>query len=275
MLGSMLGCIRGRKGEREWAREVIYDEKMTSLYSDYDYDDDAQPYPQHDVMSYYGNHHHHRHRCDDTATVVSASAPGHFSEKTGYHDHDSDDNDNDQRTEEEVASEVARLLWRAQWNDEGLQTRITAAAGSRRRWNRRLVEECLDNVIEYVEQGRERMGAAMCAALDRATDVADDEFAFPRKHPESLDGFIAIVSVGVLAEMLGAWVLELLGFGEVRGKKLANGASEVAMYTSDKIVYSSDPRPGSMAAWWRREYGAYIPAGSVYSYLQRLDMVEF
>lgn len=243
----MLGCIRARKGEREGYTELIYDEKM-AIYSDHD----NEPYPQHDAMSYYGNHDNYH----------TTSAPV-YTEKE------------DLRTVEEVAVEVARLLWRAEWNDDELQSRISDAVGDRR-WNRKMVEECLDNVIEYVEQGRETMGEAMCAALDKATDLADDEFEFPRRHPESLDGFIAIVSVGILAEMQGGWVLELLGFGEVRGRESVDGSScEIAMYTSDKICYSSEPKPGSVAAWWRREYEAYIPPGSVYSYLQRLDMVKF
>ncbi|GAB1315289.1 ESX-4 secretion system protein EccC4 [Madurella fahalii] len=180
---------------------------------------------------------------------------------------------NHTRTVEEVAEAVARLLWLAEWNDDALQSRISEAVGDRR-WNRKMVEECLNYVIEYVEQGRVQMGAAMCEALDKATDIADEEFAFPRRHPESLDGFIAIVSVGVLAEMQGAWVLELLGFGEVRGKETAEKTGEVAMLTSDKIVMSPNPRSCSVAAWWAREYQAYIPRDSVASYLRRMDMIE-
>ena len=224
----------GRQGRREGYTELVYDDKM-ALYSD------NEPYTQHDAMTYYGG-----------------PAP-----TTGT----------DKRTVEEIANEVARLLWLAEWNDDALQCRISEAVGDRR-WNRKMVEECLDNVIEYVEQGREQMGDAMCAALDEATDIADDEFAFPRRHPQSLDGFISIVSVGVLAQMQGAWVLEMLGFGEVSGKEAVNGTSEIAMLTSDKIAFLSEPRPGSVAAWWAREYKAYIPMGSIYSYLQRLDMVE-
>ncbi len=69
-------------------------------------------------------------------------------------------------------------------------------------------------------------------------------------------------------------MLELLGFGEVGGKEEIEGTRDIAMLTSDKIVFSDRPRPLSFAAWWAREYEAYIPDGSVYSYLQRMDMVE-
>jgi hypothetical protein len=247
---TMLACITGRRGRQEDGyTELIYDDKMASLYSD------NEPYPQHDAMNYY---HAHGYGTTTPATATATDRDGGA----------------DTRSVEEIAREVARLLWRAEWNDDGLQCRISDAMGERR-WNRKMVEECLDNVIEYVEQGRAHMGKAMCAALDKATDVADDEFAFPRRHPQSLDGFIAVVSVGVLAELQGAWVLELLGFGEVRGKEeVAAGTGEIAMLTSDKIVYSDQPRPNSFAAWWTREYAAYIPTGSVYGYLKRMDMVE-
>lgn len=235
---SMLPCFGQER--RDGYTEVLYDEK-TALYSDDEPcpEGDNEPYVPPEAMSYY-----------EAGAAV---------------------NEKDTRTAEQIAREVAWLLWRAEWNDDALQGRISDAVGGGR-WNRRLVE-CLDNVIEYVEQGRRHMGAAMCEALDKATDMADEEFCFPRRHPESLDGFIAIVSAGVLAEMLGAWVLELLGFGEVRGKEPVNG-TEVAMLASDKITLSLPPRPGSMAAWWMEEYGAYIPEDSVYSYLRRLDMIE-
>ncbi|KAK4139030.1 hypothetical protein BT67DRAFT_438350 [Trichocladium antarcticum] len=224
----------GRRGGRGGYTELIYDDKV-ALYSD------NEPYTQHDAMSYHG----------DSAPVTGPAT----------------------RTVVEIADDVARLLWRAGRNDDALQCGISEAVGDRC-WNRRMVEECLDNVIEYVEQGRAEMGDAMCAALDKATDFADYEFAFPRRHPQSVDGFIAIASIGILAEMQGAWVLELLGFGEVSGKEALNGTSEVAMLTSDKIAFLSEPRPGSVAAWWAREYQAYIPIDSVYLYLQSFDMVE-
>ncbi|KAK4104388.1 hypothetical protein N658DRAFT_492499 [Parathielavia hyrcaniae] len=254
---TMLACITGHRGRHEEGyTELRYDDKMASLYAD------NELYPQHEAMSYY-----HGHGYGTTTATTESPVP--FNSSTLYKSEDTD-----ARSVEDIAGEVARLLWRAEWNDDGLQCRISDAVGERR-WNRRMVEKCLDNVIEYVEQGRARMGPAMCAALDNATDVADDEFAFPRRHPQSLDGFIAIVSAGVLAELQGAWVLELLGFGEVRGKKEAeDGTGEIAMLTSDKIVYCDRPRPNSFAAWWTREYDAYIPTESAYNYFSRMDMVE-
>ncbi|KAK3986793.1 hypothetical protein QBC44DRAFT_133587 [Cladorrhinum sp. PSN332] len=178
-----------------------------------------------------------------------------------------------------VAHQIAFLLFSASENDDALQTKILAAVGATRRWNRRLLEELLDDVIEYVEEGRHsKMGEAMLSAMDLVTDLADDEFTFPRNHPESVDGFIAIVSVGILAEMLGGWVLELLGFGQVKSTEELLCEDEqtgvVKMSTFDKVVLGDRPKRGSVADWWAREYGEYIPRGAVYSFLKRLDMVE-
>ncbi|KAK4175346.1 hypothetical protein QBC36DRAFT_25560 [Triangularia setosa] len=180
-----------------------------------------------------------------------------------------------------IAKKIIHLMHQAELNDDSLQIAITDAVGERR-WNRKLIEECLDNVVELVEQGRQNMGDAMMEALDRVTDVADEEFEFPRRHPKSLDGFIAIVSVGVLAEMQGAWVLELLGFGEVKDKDFEGmveedekrAVGEVKMLTSDKIVLGEKARRGSVADWWMREYKAYIPEGRVEKFFKRLDMVD-
>ncbi|KAK4200911.1 hypothetical protein QBC40DRAFT_172880 [Triangularia verruculosa] len=180
-----------------------------------------------------------------------------------------------------IAKKIVNLMHQAELNDDSLQIAITDVVGERR-WNRKLIEECLDNVVELVEQGRQHMGDAMVEALDKVTDIADEEFEFPRRHPESVDGFIAIVSVGVLAEMQGAWVLELLGFGEVKDKDFEGvveedekrAVGEVKMLTSDKIVLGEKARRGSVADWWMREYKAYIPEGRVESFFKRLDMVD-
>ncbi|KAK0708894.1 hypothetical protein B0T21DRAFT_416279 [Apiosordaria backusii] len=180
-----------------------------------------------------------------------------------------------------IAKKIVDLMHQAELNDDSLQVAITDVVGDRR-WNRKLIEECLDNVVEVVEQGRQNMGDAMIEALDKVTDIADEEFEFPRRHPESVDGFIAIVSVGVLAEMQGAWVLELLGFGEVKDKDFEGvveedeerAVGEVKMLTSDRIVLGEKARRGSVADWWMREYKVYIPRGRVETFFKRLDMVD-
>ncbi|KAL1844164.1 hypothetical protein VTJ49DRAFT_3820 [Mycothermus thermophilus] len=263
---SVFGCITGHKAEKEGYTELVYDEKTAALYRD---DEPYCPPDSMDCLAYYAG--------QDADGAGGYQCPAAYAPTYQPPQATSDPASRDTRSVEDVAREVARLLWRAEWNDDELQADISAAVGPERRWTRKLVEECLDNVIEYVERGRHSgMGAAMQEALDRATAEADAAFEFPRRHPESLDGFIAIVSAGVLADMQGAWVLELLGFGEVRGKEALDGpgGGEVAMLTSDKITYSPWPKPRTFAAWWTRAYMAYIPPDSVYNYLQRMDMVD-
>ena len=119
------------------------------------------------------------------------------------------------QSDEATALAVSRLLRCAPRQDETLQRRITAVLGGRG-WARKVVEETVDRVIEAVEQGRDSLGPAMLDAMDRATAMADQCFDFPRQHPESVDGFVASVAVGIVVLMLGPWVLDPLGFAEAR-----------------------------------------------------------
>ncbi|KAK3369829.1 hypothetical protein B0H63DRAFT_527595 [Podospora didyma] len=240
---SMLACIFGGRRAAPSKYDYLINEKMP-LYSD----NPRVPY-QSDKMMCYGT------------TTTAKSTPRGLAIASEVDDFELDSEyDSDAppiKTEEEIADDIVPLLRRARRNDERLQRQILSALGEDTTWTRKLAEHCLDNIIECVEQGRNHMGDAMCEALDKATDAADDEFAFPRRHPESVDGFIAIVAVGILAQMQGAWVLEFLGFGE-------------AIRQEEGAVY----RKGSVASWWTREYGDYIPMGSVYKYLRALDMVD-
>jgi hypothetical protein len=38
------------------------------------------------------------------------------------------------------------------------------------------------------------------------------------------------------------------------------------------MSFVTDPAAGSFAAWWESTYAGYIPAGSLFSFLQRLGM---
>ena len=241
VLYAKLARIVRRRRRQKGYTKLVYDEKI-ALYSD------NEPYTQHNAISYGHNNNADYDRIKP------------FTENNGIY------------SIEDIAKEVVQLLWQAEENDDALQCRISDAVGDRR-WSRKMVEACLDKVIECVEQGRFEMGDAMCGALDTATDIADDEFTFPRRHPQSLGGFIAIVSVGVLAKLQGAWVLEPLGFGEIRRRKEVEGIGGIAIRRSDKIIFLKKPRSISFAAWWAREYEAYIPSGALYSYLRRMGMV--
>ncbi|KAK0717402.1 hypothetical protein B0T26DRAFT_296246 [Lasiosphaeria miniovina] len=215
VIRSMLACMFGPRSRHQGYTE-IFNEKMPLYMHDASY----QP----DTMAY--------------GTVVHSKPRARPSRPT----------------DDEIADEIVRLLRQAEWNGNRLQQRIRDVLGERG-WNRRTVEVCLDNIIDCVEDGRGYMGSAMRSALDRVTPLADEAFSFPRRHPESLDGFIAIVSVGIFMEMQGPWVLPVLGFGEVRGTDCSF-------------------KRGSVASWWTRKYAEYIPTGSVYAFLRQLDMVD-
>ncbi|KAK4249238.1 hypothetical protein C7999DRAFT_39655 [Corynascus novoguineensis] len=147
---------------------------------------------------------------------------------------------------QDIASKVAYLLWRAEHEDDALQNNV-AEVTSCHPWNRKMAEHCLYHVIQYVGQGRDEMGHAMRKTLDRVTDIADEEFMFPRNHPESVYGFVAIVSAGVLAELQGTWVLELLGFGDFTGKKKATRTEQVVLLPSDRLLSFNGPEMSSFA----------------------------
>ncbi|KAK4243199.1 ESX-4 secretion system protein EccC4 [Corynascus novoguineensis] len=187
-----------------------------------------------------------------------------------HHDYDdattlyTNDDIEETRPRQDVASKVAYLLWRAENNDGALQIDVSKATGGRQ-WNCKMAEDCLDNIIEYVGQGRDGMGFAMRQALDKVTDIADEEFKFPRNHPQSVYGFVVIVSAGVLAELQGAWVLQLLGFGDF---------TEEEKMTGTRQANTREPEMSLFAARWIVEYKGYIPDGSISSYLCRIQSLK-
>ncbi|KAK4167883.1 hypothetical protein QBC43DRAFT_310410 [Cladorrhinum sp. PSN259] len=250
-LRQFFSCLLFRSRAREGYTELIYDYPSSESPSLFNEKYTDYPPPEHDEQYQ-----------PDCMTLVSPVI-----------------NSNNQTDLTILASQLAHTLYFATENDENLQSRILSVVGSQK-WNRRLLEELLDEVITYIEGGRtDAMGEAFLTALDTVTDLADEEFTFPRNHPESVDGFIAIVGVGVLASLLGGWCLELLGFGivvtreeDVEGNEKETGV--VKMSASDKVTLGDRPRRGSVADWWAREFGGYIPRGGVYKFLQRLDVVE-
>jgi len=157
----------------------------------------------------------------------------------------------------------------------------------------------LFHTVDAIGQGRENLGPAMREALDKIVPVADEVFNFPRNHPESLGGFLMIVGVGVLGEMIGGWAVGKLGFvfenlNDVEGEgEIGDGfvgemgmgeMGEQYMGTDSarmraRVVHGEDSpqvkiKEGTVAEWWMREYAAYIPPGSVEEYLRLLDLQD-
>ncbi|KAH6687791.1 hypothetical protein F5X68DRAFT_231337 [Plectosphaerella plurivora] len=157
------------------------------------------------------------------------------------------------RSVDTTAVDFIYILLDAKKNDESLTQNLHEAVGTSG-WSERLAEKILDRLKITIVDGRNKMGDAMNEAVDKAYAAADKVFADivqnAKEHPLELAAtiVITIIAIGVLAE-LAPLVVELLGFGEL------------------------GPIEGSFAAWWEALYGGYIPAGSLFSYLQRLGMI--
>ncbi|KAH7375210.1 hypothetical protein B0T11DRAFT_269885 [Plectosphaerella cucumerina] len=151
-----------------------------------------------------------------------------------------------------TARDIIRILVGAKKNDETLARDVDEAVGIAG-WSEWLAQKVLDKLKQTIADGSDKMGDVLTDALDKAYAVADKEFSAlvktAKEHPLELAATIllTLVAIGVLAE-LTPLVVELLGFGEL------------------------GPIEGSFAAWWESNYGGYIPAGSLFSYLQRLGM---
>ncbi|KAF3766617.1 hypothetical protein M406DRAFT_339775 [Cryphonectria parasitica EP155] len=72
-----------------------------------------------------------------------------------------------------------------------------------------------------------------------ASHDANELFQFAKDHPLATAGLLTIIAVGVLVLLAPTIVVAL----------------------------------GSFAAWWESTYAGYIPAGSLFSFLQRLGMI--
>ncbi|GAB0138790.1 hypothetical protein EsDP_00007013 [Epichloe bromicola] len=119
---------------------------------------------------------------------------------------------------EQVSIDVVVRLYSA---DDGHHLRaelgrVVGAAG----WSEALATKVLAALVRALEEGREKMGAAMRDAYDEATRIADLEFRqlarWARENPKeaACAVLLTIVAFGVLVA-LAPYVLELLGFGEL------------------------------------------------------------
>jgi len=146
------------------------------------------------------------------------------------------------QTTESLAEDILSSLFTAQINDENLKHRIqdiVRVAG----WYETLAVAVLKGV-ENALKAEVPMGQAMKDAYDKATKVIEEVLQFGKDHPV----FVAVVALGILV-VLAPWAIAALGFGEL------------------------GPIEGTFAAWWQYTYGSSVPAGSLFSFFQRLGMV--
>ncbi|KIL66900.1 hypothetical protein M378DRAFT_160444 [Amanita muscaria Koide BX008] len=148
----------------------------------------------------------------------------------------------DSLSTESLAEDILSTLYTADTNDEHLAQRIQDLIHETE-WYEDLAIVIL-NGLENALKASAPMGQAMKDAYEKAAQVVADIWGFAKEHPV----FCALVALGILVILL-PWAIEVLGFGEL------------------------GPTEGSFAAWWQSTYGGSVPAGSLFSFFQRLGMV--
>jgi len=145
-------------------------------------------------------------------------------------------------TTQSLAQEILSTLYTAQTNDENLENRIKDIV-SVTGWYESLAIAVLTG-MENALKAEVPMGQGMRDAYDKAANVIEEVWHFAEDHPV----FVAVVALGILV-VLAPWAIAALGFGEL------------------------GPIEGTFAAWWQSTYGSSVPAGSLFSFFQRLGMV--
>ncbi|KAI9440355.1 hypothetical protein H4582DRAFT_1936386 [Lactarius indigo] len=145
-------------------------------------------------------------------------------------------------TTESLAGDVLSTLYDADANDEHLFQRLEDVVRETG-WYEGLAAAVLNGLENALKAGAS-MGQAMKDAYEKVTQVVADIWGFVKEHPV----FFTIVALGILV-VLAPWAIGALGFGEL------------------------GPIEGTFAAWWQSTYGGYVPAGSLFSFFQRLGMV--
>jgi hypothetical protein len=106
------------------------------------------------------------------------------------------------------------------------------------------------------------MGQAMRDAYDTAAQAVAEVLKFAKDHPV----FVAVVALGILV-ILAPWAIEVLGFGELGPIEGIVGPLYCGREVTSCVVFPV----GTFAAWWQSTYGD-VPAGSLFSFFQRLGM---
>ncbi|KAL6908765.1 hypothetical protein GGI43DRAFT_393567 [Trichoderma evansii] len=155
-------------------------------------------------------------------------------------------------THEKIAVDVVDILLCAEKHGKNLKKQLDETVGTLG-WSEMLAKRILNTLVGAIKEGRDKMGPAFAKAYDDAVNETDSLFhklvQDARDHPLELAAtvLITIIAIGVLI-MLAPYILELLGFSEL------------------------GPVEGTFASWWESTYAGNIPAGSMFSYFQRLGM---
>lgn len=180
-------------------------------------------------------------------------------------------------THEKVAVDVISILLRAEKHGIALKKQLDETVGTLG-WSEMLAKRILNALVGAIREGREKMGPAFAKAYDDAVKETESVFRQlvqdARDHPLELVAtvLITIIAIGVLV-VLAPYVLELLGFSEL-GPVAGNLSPLVlGLYWSLLSISNKSLMIGTFASWWESTYAGYIPAGSMFSFFQRLGMI--
>lgn len=158
--------------------------------------------------------------------------------------------------ENAIASDLLVALFNAEKPGADLNKstqEIVGASG----WTENIAKAVLNGLVQAIKDGA-HMGLALTEAFTKASAEAK---CFVCEHPV----LCTVIALGILV-LLMPWALEALGFAEL-------GPVEGEMDVSTRHKLQTEGSLGSFAAWWQATYGAGVPAGSLFSFFQRLGMV--
>ncbi|KAF1996205.1 hypothetical protein P154DRAFT_525775 [Amniculicola lignicola CBS 123094] len=149
------------------------------------------------------------------------------------------------RTAEDVASQLVHAIMTAQTHHslhESLSSTVSTSG-----WKDKFAEKVAQVTLQMLQKAlkeADKLAPVVKDAYEKACNAAAQMEGLAKEHPV----YATVVAVGVLVVVAPA-VLEVLGFGEL------------------------GPTAGSFAARWMSLYEGEVPAGSLFSFFQRLGMV--
>ncbi len=171
--------------------------------------------------------------------------------------------DQDPRDKDAVSAFFARLLT-TDVNDDRLKHKLDKEirdAG----WTEDIAKGLLARLAAAIEDSEDTLGAGVRDLVEKINEVVAISFEWADEHPAEAAILSTLVAVGVLY-LLAPYILTILGF-----------AAEGPVAGRFHPVHHGSPQPltretDSFAAWWQAKYLGYVPAGSWFSFFQRLGM---
>jgi hypothetical protein len=165
------------------------------------------------------------------------------------------------QTTQSLAADILSILYTPDANNDqlfqGLQDVVRETG-----WYEDLAAAVLIG-LENALKAEAPMSQAMKVAYEKVAQVVADILGFAKEHP----AFCVVIALGLLV-VFAPWAVEVLGFGELGP---IEGMSVVVYMHGDILMCCL--LVGTFAAWWQSTYGGYVPAGSLFSFFQRLGMV--